>query len=255
MKRRKIVTEHKVRKLESLDPRVPDSLVREYPERYLKYTEKELSFLYYYLQNGFNGVQAVLDSKYEITDNQLAGNKAHELLKQENIRLVVEKKKRQIQFVTGTDFFRILEEELSLALSDIKNFKNDKGEFMPLHELPSHLSRAVKQVKEIRDKKTGDFIRTEYKLHDKGKALERLEKILGFTKEKQDIDLTVRRGLDGEQQGGSETQSKTEKLIEVLGNMITESPQEEDLREPEEEEKDDKPYTIESANTEAPDSD
>jgi len=80
---------------------------------------------------------------------------------------------------------RILREEACLAFYDLREVVNPKtGEILPLTDLPEHMARAIVGVKIIKTQslKDPDLVRTEYhfKFADKGKALERLERILGM---------------------------------------------------------------------------
>ena len=80
---------------------------------------------------------------------------------------------------------RILREESCLAFFDAREMMNPAtGEILPLTELPEHMARAIVGVKiiETQSLKDPDLVRTEYhfKFADKGKALERLERILGM---------------------------------------------------------------------------
>lgn len=79
----------------------------------------------------------------------------------------------------------ILREEACLAFLDLRDMMDPtKGEILPLTDLPEQMARAVVGVKIIKTQslKDPDLVRTEYsyKFADKGKALERLERILGM---------------------------------------------------------------------------
>ena len=80
---------------------------------------------------------------------------------------------------------RILREEACLAFYDLRDMVDPvTGEILPLADLPEHMARAIVGMKIIKTQsiKDPDLVRTEYhfKFADKGKALERLERILGM---------------------------------------------------------------------------
>jgi phage terminase small subunit len=91
---------------------------------------------------------------------------------------------------------RILREEACLAFYDPRDMVDPKtGDILSLTDIPEHLVRAIIGVKIIKTQslKDPDIVRTEfhYKFANKGKALERLERILGmFEKDYQQKQAT-----------------------------------------------------------------
>jgi hypothetical protein len=81
----------------------------------------------------------------------------------------------------------MLEEEKAIAFSDIRKLFDEHGSLIEPHQLPDDIARAVAGI-EIIDLEAGK--KYKYKLWDKGKALDRLEKIFGmFAPDKHEVEV------------------------------------------------------------------
>jgi hypothetical protein len=82
----------------------------------------------------------------------------------------------------------MLEEEKAIAFSDIRKLFDEHGSLIAPHQLPDDITRAVAAI-EIIDLPDGGS-KYKYKLWDKGKALDRLEKIFGmFAPDKHEVEV------------------------------------------------------------------
>lgn len=83
---------------------------------------------------------------------------------------------------------RIRDEESRLAFYDLKELFDSKGTIIPPYKLPKNIRQAIHGI-EIIEGVLGET-KYKYKFHEKGKALERLERIEGMNQpEKHIVDL------------------------------------------------------------------
>lgn len=86
---------------------------------------------------------------------------------------------------------RIKAEESCIAFSNIKDLYNEDGSFIPIPDLPDHVSRAIREFEGViidgEDGKRVCFIK-KIRFYDKGDSLQRLERIQGMLK---DVDVNV----------------------------------------------------------------
>ena len=77
---------------------------------------------------------------------------------------------------------RVMREESRIAFADPIDLFDEKGELKHLKDVPIGLRRAVQKVEVIESYAKGGerLVKYKYHLHDKGRALERVEKILGM---------------------------------------------------------------------------
>ncbi len=116
----------------------------------------------------------------EASASQLLGNpKVQPLIKE------VQNKANKAAEITQQ---RIKDEESRLAFYDLKELFDSKGTIIPPHKLPKNIRQAIHGIEII----VGPLGETKYKykFHEKGKALERLERIEGMNQpEKHIVDL------------------------------------------------------------------
>lgn len=167
-----------------------------------------------YLVNGQNGTQAYL-SVFHTKNPASAGVGASKLLKKgTDVRAYVDLCARftteeSLSHLTVTKQ-RILDEESKLAFIDVRKMFDFDGEFLPPRLWPEEIARAVAgfDVDQRWDEKN-DKWRYKYKikLNDKGRALQRLENVLGMNKadkmHDEDVDLfkDFLTSIDGDSRG------------------------------------------------------
>lgn len=137
-----------------------------------KLPERQKLFILYYLQN-YNGALAAIQAgyppkKYSAYQAILSSKKVRETLRQ--IKSIV----HQEIFITGHD---ILNEYIKIAFADITQFIDVKDNRLMLKDSNQIDGTLIQEIKEGRDGVT-------IKLHDKMKALEKLEKLFDLIPDK-----------------------------------------------------------------------
>lgn len=112
---------------------------------------------------------------------------AHQMSRHQKVKPWLDKINWDRVKALGFNSNRIIEEELSIAYSDVTKYLDDDGllPFSQLKKLPSPVRRAIKSV-EVIIAKDGSK-RYKLQLWDKGNSLNRLEKVKGLQQEKMDI--------------------------------------------------------------------
>jgi len=138
--------------------------------------------------NGTRAYKVAYDS--EMTDH-VAGSAASRLLDDVKVRSYIEQEQAKIAAKYKITRERVLEEEAYIAFSDPLAFFDDNGNVRPLNEVPEHVRRAVAHFENEltrygKDDYERETTKLKYRLIDKGRALERIEKHLGmFEKDNQ----------------------------------------------------------------------
>jgi len=158
-----------------------------------KISEKQKRFADHYIDS-CNAARAYLEV-YQCKSKAAARVSASKLLTNPNIknyirhrRAVIDSEVLKRQIATKE---RILQEETRIAMSDIGGIFDENGEIKELHDWPEDLRAAIKDIKLGRIRVgTDDHGNPIYKkylkeltLHDKGAALNRLEKCYGMYRE------------------------------------------------------------------------
>jgi len=111
------------------------------------------------------------------------------LRKKEKIKRAIESAQAEAAAAVKITQQRILEEESRLAFYDPADLFDVDGSLLPVNQLPENIRRAIVGV-EVTKNALGD-LKFKYKFQEKGKSLDRLERIEGmFQPEKQELDLT-----------------------------------------------------------------
>ncbi len=97
-----------------------------------------------------------------------------QLLKKEHVAAAVQVAQDQRAERVGVDADRVLAQVACIALADPRRLVDEKGRFLPLHELPDDIAMAVSSVEVTKD---GSL---KYRLWDKNSALEKAMKHLGL---------------------------------------------------------------------------
>jgi len=190
------------------------SEMREHIERLAaKLTTPRKRFADIYLSNGQNGTKAYL-TVFHTKKPSCAAVGANKLLKRPEVRAYVDLCK---QFSTdellnhmSITKERILDEEAKLAFIDMRKLFDKDGELLPPTFWPEEVARAISglDIDQRWDVVTGKWrYKIKVKLNDKGRALQRLETVLGMNKapELSENDTNLFRGflesIDGSTRG------------------------------------------------------
>lgn len=111
---------------------------------------------------------------------------ANQLLRNIKVQLLIKEVQNKANKAAEITHQRICDEESRLAFYDLKELFDSNGTQIPPHKLPKNIRQAIHGI-EIIISPLGET-KYKYKFHEKGKALERLEKIEGmFAPEKQEL--------------------------------------------------------------------
>lgn len=158
-----------------------------------KITEKQKRFADQYI-NSCNAAQAYIEV-YQCKSKAAARASASKLLTNPNIeryirdrRAVIDSEVLKRQIATKE---RILQEETRIALANVGKIFDENGKIKELHDWPKDLQAAVKTLKydkmRVGTDNQGNAIYQKYikvlVFHDKGAALNRLEKCFGMDRE------------------------------------------------------------------------
>jgi phage terminase small subunit len=137
------------------------------------------------LLEGMHQDQAYIKAGYK-AKGAAARTNASRLLTNANVRAILDKRQKRASDKAEITQQRTLEEESRLAFYDPKELFDENGKIRPIHQLPENIRRAIHGF-EIIYTKLGD-IKYKYKFADKGKSLNRLERIEGmFSPEKHEL--------------------------------------------------------------------
>jgi phage terminase small subunit len=111
---------------------------------------------------------------------------ATKLLGIAKVKAAIEKVQKRAADKAEISQQRILVEEGRLAFLNPQGLVNENGKLMDLHELPEDVARAIVGLDVVRQ--IDGSLKYKYRFTDKGKSLDRLERILGmFAPEKHEI--------------------------------------------------------------------
>lgn len=152
----------------------------------LKLKPKEIMFLSLYINNGFNGRQAYLDSiAREGTTIEAATTQANQTLRKPNVsaaftawkELYIEVTKEMLEPA-------ILNQLKKRAFYDILTFTDSDGNFKQLNEIEDEWRCCIDGVERKYYGKDADVCVVVSKLADRDKAMDKLEKYIDMIKEK-----------------------------------------------------------------------
>ena len=195
---------------------VPESLTSREMREQIERLARKLStprkrFCDLYVTNGQNGTQAYL-SVFYTKKPSVAATGANKLLKVPAIRAYIDLVKTfstdEVLDHLSVTKERILKEESKLAFIDVRKMFDVDGEFLPPKFWPEEIARAIAGVDVIQkwDVGTEKWMYTyKIKFNDKGRALGRLEAVLGMNKAAglNDEDTNLFRGFLESIDGGS----------------------------------------------------
>jgi phage terminase small subunit len=136
-------------------------------------TSKQKKFVEEYLLD-FNATQAAIRAGYS---EKTARQQGQRLLTKVDVQKSLQKRGNELSKKVGIDHERILTEEKHIAFSDIRGIFDEDGTIIKPNELPEEVSRSISKI-EVIDTPMGKKYR--YHFWDKGRALDRLEKILNL---------------------------------------------------------------------------
>jgi phage terminase small subunit len=167
-----------------------------------------------YMANGQNGTQAYMAIFKRIKNGKIASAAACRIMKRHDIRAYIELCK---QFTTdelltymSVSKTRVLEEEAKLAFFDVRKMFDINGDILPPKYWPEDISRAASgiDIDQKWDEKNQCWqYRYKIKFNDKGRALQRLETVLGMNKAPDLTDDTANlfksflTSIDGDSRG------------------------------------------------------
>jgi phage terminase small subunit len=147
-------------------------------------TAQQKMFVYNILE-GLNQTDAYLAAGYKCT-RSAARRAAARLLTNVDVQSAIKKAQGRAAEKAEISQQRILEEESRLAFLNPQGLVNENGKLLDLHELPEDVARAIVCLDVVRQ--NDGSLKYKYRFSDKGKSLERLERIMGmFAPEKHEI--------------------------------------------------------------------
>jgi phage terminase small subunit len=135
--------------------------------------------------SGMNGKAAYIAAGYKATGAAAEVN-ASKLLRNTKVKAAIEEAQKKAAYKAEVTAERILREEMCLAFFDPGELVDKNGNQLPLHKLPGTVRRAIAGLEVITQPK--GKLKFKYKFSDKGRSLDRLERIQGmFAPEKHEI--------------------------------------------------------------------
>lgn len=131
-------------------------------------TLKQKAFCHEYIVN-YNATKAAISAGYS---EKTAYSIGSELLKKPEIKDYIDELIRQKLVVADLTKEKILEELMAIAFIDPKKIFDNEGNPKPISQIDKKSRKSIAAIKSIKTK-TGDRI-LEYKLHDKGAAIDKL---------------------------------------------------------------------------------
>jgi hypothetical protein len=102
------------------------------------------------------------------------------------VSTTIKRAQEKAKFKAEINAERILREEACLAFLNPQQLVDETGKLLGLHKLPEEVARAIMGLEVI--KQADGSLKYKYRFSDKGRSLERLEKIEGlFAPEKYEI--------------------------------------------------------------------
>jgi phage terminase small subunit len=139
----------------------------------------------YGVPEGMNQTDAYLSAGYKCSKSAARRNAAR-LMTNADIKSTIERVQGRAAEKAEITQQRILEEEGRLAFLNPQGLVDKNGTLLDLHKLPEDVARAIVGVEVI--KQADGNLKFKYKFSDKGRSLERLERIRGmFAPEKHEI--------------------------------------------------------------------
>lgn len=138
-----------------------------------EYTERWKLFALYYIQS-FSPQQAALQAGYSKKTAAVAGKY---LMKDKRVLKIIEEVKAVINKKLFIDSYDIIQEYISIAFADITDYVEFNGPMVLLKNSELVDGKLISEVKQGKDGIT-------IKMHDKMKALEKLEKLLDVIPDK-----------------------------------------------------------------------
>jgi phage terminase small subunit len=136
--------------------------------------------------SGMNQTDAYLAAGYKCTRSAARRNAARLMMTNADIRNAIEKAQKKAADKAELTHEQILREEMCLAFFNPQRLVDKKGKLIELHKLPEDVARAIVGLEVITQPK--GKLKFKYKFSDKGKSLDRLERIKGmFAPEKHEI--------------------------------------------------------------------
>ncbi len=134
---------------------------------------------------GMDGKAAYIAAGYKARGAAAEVN-ASKLLRNTKVKAAIEEAQKKAAYKAEVTAERILKEEMCLAYFDPGNLVDKNGKQLPLHKLPEDVRRAIVGLEVITQPK--GKLKFKYKFSDKGRSLDRLERIQGmFAPEKHEI--------------------------------------------------------------------
>jgi phage terminase small subunit len=135
---------------------------------------------------GMNQTDAYLAAGYKCTRSAARRNAARLMMTNADIRNGIKEAQKKAADKAELTHERILREEMCLAFFNPQRLVDKKGKLIDLQKLPEDVARAIVGLEVITQPK--DKLKFKYKFSDKGKSLDRLERIKGmFAPEKHEI--------------------------------------------------------------------
>lgn len=147
-----------------------------------------------YVANGFNGTQAYKTVYKRVKNDNTASSSSYDLLRKPEIRdyidyLKEENDKKALE-LAGVTMQRIAAERAAIAFTNIGDIQKDWGENKSFSLVSDKAKKAIQEVKVYKNErfdaegnKIGEKTTIVTKLHDKMKALDKLEEMLHLKKE------------------------------------------------------------------------
>lgn len=140
-----------------------------------------------YIVNGNNGAEAAIFAGYT---PKTANREAYRLLQEPQVKALVEKSVAKVMVKAELSTERWAQEMACIAHFDPGELYDEKGDLIPLHQLPEHVRRAISSIdvekRTIAGKEGGPEIlstTTKVKILDKNVALANVGKHLGVFEE------------------------------------------------------------------------
>ncbi len=159
----------------------------------LKLKPKEIKFLTIYINNGFNGTEAYLNSIARSgTSKEAAKTEGGYTLRKPHISKAFKLWKEMYIEVSKEMLEPAIVEQLKRrAFYDIAIFQDDDGEMRPLSEIPEEWRCCVDGTERKYYGKDADVCVVVSKLADRDKAMEKLSKYIGMIEEKGESGSTT----------------------------------------------------------------
>jgi len=171
-------------------------------------TSKQKRFCEEYVID-WNATRAAIAAGYS---DRTAGQTGHENLKKPEIQSYIEKIQKDLSKLCGLSAAKNLLELKKLAFTSISQFKEDWGTDKSFEDLTEDQRAAISEITHItKAGKSGQATIVKFKLHDKLKSLDMINKMLGwYAPEKH--DLTTKGDKIGEQDYSNLTDEETGQL-------------------------------------------